>query len=69
MLLDTSRNNELRRLRYMIPYVLVMGLIVGKQAWATGNHLNLLLAVLSLPCAVALWRYASRAAVAGGAEK
>ena len=47
------------RIRYLIPYILVMGAIVAKQSWATGDRLNFALGILAIPCAYAIWRYGS----------
>lgn len=54
------KGNDIRRLRYVIPYILVMGLLVGKGSLRSGDSLNLFLAILSLPCAIVIWRYSSR---------
>lgn len=44
-----------RELRFIIPYILVMGIIVAKSGLSDGNMLNFSLSLISVPCAVLIW--------------
>lgn len=43
--------------RGTIPYILVMGLVVANRGIAAGATVDIVLGVLSIPCAWIIWRH------------